>query len=50
MMARKDIFAPGKLPMEELEKLLERYTTTDPRVIVGARIGEDAAVIEGKDR
>ncbi len=50
MMAKKDIFAPGKLPLKELEKLLERYTVTDPRVVVGARIGEDAAVIEEKDR
>jgi hydrogenase expression/formation protein HypE len=43
-------FLPGKLPIDVLEKLLDRYTLTDPRVIVGAKIGEDAAVIEEKDR
>lgn len=43
-------FLPGKLPIDVLEKLLNRYTLTDPRVIVGAKIGEDAAVIEEKDR
>ncbi|MBI4443136.1 MAG: hypothetical protein HY649_07140 [Acidobacteria bacterium] len=43
-------FRVGKLPPEELQRLLGRLTTSDPRVIVGARIGEDAAVIEMGDR
>ncbi|MFQ6000592.1 MAG: AIR synthase family protein [Anaerolineae bacterium] len=36
----------GKLPAEVLARLLERYRLEDERVIVGARIGEDAAVID----
>lgn len=39
-------FPVGKLPHTYLESLLERYTTMTPDVIVGARIGEDAAVID----
>ena len=37
MMAEKDVFPLGKLPNEDLEKLLERYTA-DPRVM-GPRSG-----------
>ena len=37
------------MPPEELKRQLGRLTN-DPRVIVGARIGEDAAVIEMGDR
>ncbi len=40
----------GKLPAELLQGLLERYVTTDPRVILGPRLGEDAAVIDMGDR
>ena len=37
----------GKLPLGLLDDLLGTYTgSNDPRVIVGARLGEDAAVIE----
>jgi len=43
-------FRVGKLPPEQLHRLLGRLTANDPRVIVGARIGEDAAVIEMGDR
>ena len=50
MTARGDVFPPGKLPPELLQRLLEKYALADPRVVVGPRIGEDAAVIEGKDR
>jgi hydrogenase maturation factor len=39
-------FPVGKLPMRVLERLLKRNTITDPRVLVGPRIGEDAAVID----
>lgn len=39
-------FPIGKLPTDLLKKILERYSTTDPRVIVGPQIGEDAAVID----
>jgi hydrogenase maturation factor len=40
----------GKLPPEDLAKLLHRYQSQDPRLIVGGAIGEDAAVIEMGDR
>jgi len=40
----------GKLPASMLKDLLDRYVTTDPRVIVGPGIGEDAAVLDLGDR
>lgn len=41
----------GKLPPGLLEDLLRRYTSSnDPRVLVGPRVGEDAAVIDFGDR
>ncbi len=36
----------GKLPPELLERLLAGIPVRDPRVLLGARIGEDAAVID----
>lgn len=42
--------ATGKLPPELLESLLRRYGDNDPRLVVGPRTGEDAAVIEFGDR
>lgn len=36
----------GKLKLEQLQVLLQKYTTRDERVVVGARVGEDAAVID----
>jgi hydrogenase maturation factor len=36
----------GKLEIKFLKTLLERYTVVDPQVIVGPKIGEDAAVID----
>ncbi|NQT85094.1 hydrogenase expression/formation protein [bacterium] len=36
----------GKLSMEHLEKLLASVEMPDPRVVVGPRIGEDAAVLD----
>jgi hydrogenase maturation factor len=38
-------FPLGKLPPDILADLLSRYQPTDPRVIVGPRPGEDAAVL-----
>ena len=44
-------FPPGKLPLDVLDRLLSTHTTQDdPRVVVGARVGEDAAVIDFGDR
>ncbi len=40
----------GKLPLPLLEKLLTRFAPHDPRVIVGPRAGEDAAVFDLGDR
>jgi hydrogenase expression/formation protein HypE len=40
----------GKLPAELLQTVLAKHATRDPRVIVGPRIGEDAAVIDLGDR
>ena len=41
----------GKLPLGLLNDLLDKYTgTADPRVLVGPRLGEDAAVIDFGDR
>jgi hydrogenase expression/formation protein HypE len=40
----------GKLPAEDLARLLTRYAPSDPRLLVGGAIGEDAAVIDMGDR
>jgi hydrogenase expression/formation protein HypE len=40
----------GKLPTELLTRLLDEYRLEDERVILGARVGEDAAVLDMGDR
>lgn len=40
----------GKLPPQLLERLLGKHAPADPRVVVGPRIGEDAAVLDMGDR
>jgi hydrogenase expression/formation protein HypE len=40
----------GKLPGELLQSVLDKHATRDPRVVVGPRVGEDAAVIDLGDR
>lgn len=40
----------GKLPLAFLEKLLTRFAPDDPRIVVGPRAGEDAAVFDLGDR
>jgi hydrogenase expression/formation protein HypE len=40
----------GKLPAPLLEKLLTRFAPSDPRIVVGPRMGEDAAVFDFGDR
>lgn len=40
----------GKLPLEFLRRLLGRIEVRDPRVFVGARAGEDAALVDFGDR
>ncbi len=44
------ILKPGKLPPELLQRLLTSYPRTDPRVIIGPAVGEDAAIIDMGDR
>jgi hydrogenase expression/formation protein HypE len=39
-------FDVGKLPMEFLQDLLGRYGGQDERLVIGPRIGEDAAVLD----
>jgi hydrogenase expression/formation protein HypE len=40
----------GKLRAELLERLLGKFAPTHPRVVVGPRVGEDAAVLDMGDR
>ncbi len=40
----------GKLPIETLARMLERIEISDPRVALGPRAGEDAALIDFGDR
>lgn len=43
-------FPPGKLPLDALDRLLSAHATPgDPRVLIGARVGCDAAVIDFGD-
>ena len=42
--------AVGKLPPQLLERLLGKVAPTDPRVVMGPRLGEDAAVLDMGDR
>jgi hydrogenase maturation factor len=45
-----EVFGLGKLPVRFLQELLQRYGGQDERVIVGPRVGEDAAVLDMGDR
>lgn len=45
-----DAMQPGKLPLDLLSRLLAEIDVRDPRVFVGARAGEDAALIDFGDR
>src|SRR5881397_1974305 len=40
----------GKLPAETLQAIFDKHRTKDPRVVVGPKVGEDAAVIDVGDR
>lgn len=50
MTAETTPLPAGKLPLPLLEKLLARVPAGDPRLIIGPRAGEDAAVIDFGDR
>lgn len=45
-MADTKVFDVGKLPMDFLRDLLARYGGQDERLVVGPRLGEDAAVLD----
>jgi len=45
-----ETFAVGKLPIDLLQILLERYGGHDERLVVGPRVGEDAAVLDMGER
>jgi hydrogenase expression/formation protein HypE len=45
-----ELLPAGKLPLPLLEKLLLRFSPHDPRIVVGPRAGEDAAVFDLGDR
>ena len=49
-MNTSDLLPVGKLKSDYLKKLIERFCQVDDRVIVGPKIGEDAAVIDVGDR
>jgi hydrogenase expression/formation protein HypE len=42
----REIYGVGKLPMDLLQMLLERYRGEDERLVVGPEVGEDAAVLD----
>jgi hydrogenase maturation factor len=47
---KTNMMKTGKLDIDTLKKFLERNTILDPRVVVGPKIGEDAAAIDlGKE-
>jgi hydrogenase expression/formation protein HypE len=43
---KRSLLPPGKLDIQVLGRVLQRYSLTDERVLVGPRIGEDAAAID----
>jgi hydrogenase expression/formation protein HypE len=50
MSNRPELLPAGKLPLPLLERLLTRFAPNDPRIVVGPRAGEDAAVFDFGDR
>ena len=47
MIEHSQVLAEGKLPRERLEKLLGLTAHCSPDILVGAEVGEDAAVVRG---
>jgi hydrogenase maturation factor len=45
-----EFLAPGKLPPGLLAELLEAHPSADTRLLIGPRVGEDAAIIDMGDR
>jgi len=46
MVAEKKRLRAGKLDIDILKDLLERHAILDPQVVLGPKIGEDAAVVD----
>ncbi len=46
LIVSMETFLPGKLPPALLAELLQQEPVCDPRVLIGPRLGEDAAVID----
>ncbi len=42
----KEMMKTGKLDIDLLQRFLKKYTISDPQVILGPKVGEDAAVID----
>jgi hydrogenase expression/formation protein HypE len=47
---QRETLGVGKLPVDILQHLLERYRGQDERLVVGPQIGEDAAVLDMGER
>ena len=47
---KSDILLPGKIPGPILNKLLNKINNTDPRIKIGAEMGEDAALLDIGDK
>jgi hydrogenase maturation factor len=47
---KKNFLKSGKLDIDTLKRFLERNTILDPQVVVGPKIGEDAAVIDLREK
>ena len=45
-MEDKGRLVAGKLPRAQLQRMLSKLTINDPRVLLGGRVGEDAALID----
>lgn len=46
----RELLGTGKLSLDQMRRLLGKCVITDPRVVVGPMVGEDAAVIDLGDR
>lgn len=49
-MLTMSVYPIGKLPAGDLARLLTKYAPTDPRLVIGGAIGQDAAVIDFGNR
>ena len=49
-VVKRDYLPAGKLDIRILRELLERYRAPDEKVLLGPRIGEDAAAIDMGER